>query len=324
MKKILAAAGCILLMLSGAAFSDDKFPNRLVDVIVPFPPGGATDNPARILGEGLSNKWKQPVVVNNRAGAGGGVGTGYVSRAAADGYTLLVTHPGLISMPESERLFGRTPPFSTTDFTPLALLVADPTVVVVRADSPWKTYADLVEAAKKKPDSITYASSGVYSALHLPIEMLSHAAGIKLTHVPYKGGGPAITAVMAGEVDATCGVPAALEQYIKRGVLRPLVVTGAKRLAALPNVPTAIELGYKDVEFYLWVGTFAHAKTPEPLVKKIRADIARVVKDDPNFSQRMVKIGAPLDYRDGPAFAEFLKEDTKRIKAAIQRIGKVD
>jgi tripartite-type tricarboxylate transporter receptor subunit TctC len=324
MKTMLKWAVCTLLMLAGAASAQEAFPTRAVDLVVPFPPGGAADNPARILGESLSNIWKQPVVINNRAGAGGGVGTGYVSRAAPDGYTLLATNPGLLSVPESERMFGRSAQFDRSNFVPLALLVADPTVLVVKADAPWKTYEEFVAAAKKNPDSITYASSGVYSALHLPIEMLSHGAGIKLRHVPYKGGGPAIMAVIAGEVAATAGVPAALAQHIKSGALRPLVSTGAKRHEGLPGVPTAIELGYKDVEFYLWIGTFAPAKTPDALVQKIRADIRRAVREESGFTQRMAKIGAPIDYRDGPAFVEFLNKDAERIKTAIQRIGKVE
>lgn len=324
MKQFMKYAACAVLLAAGTVSAQDAFPAKAVEITVPFPPGGAADSPARFLAEGLAKTWKQPVVINNRAGAGGGVGTGQARRATPDGHALLVTNPGLLSLPESERMFDRQPPFERADFTPLALLVADPTVIVVKADAPWKTFQDLVADAKKRPDAITYASSGVYSALHLPIEMVSHGAGVKLRHIPYKGGGPAITAVLSGEVAMTAGVPAALMQHIKSGKLRPLVNTGARRHPALPDVPTAIELGYKDVEFYLWIGLFTPAKTPDAVSRKIRTDVAQVVQDDPSFTQRMAGIGAIVDYRDAPAFNEFLDKDFVRIKAAIQRIGKVE
>jgi tripartite-type tricarboxylate transporter receptor subunit TctC len=246
-----------------------------------------------------------------------------VANAPADGYTLLATHPSIIAVPEAERMFGRVPPVDRSNFSPLALLVADPLVLVVKADSPWKTYEDFIADAKKRPDAIAYSSSGAYSAVHLPIEMLTHAAGIKLQHIPYSGGGPALTAVLGGVVAATAGAPAVLAPQIKAGELRALVTTGTKRHALLPDTPTAIELGYKDVEFYLWVGLFASNKTDEALVQSIRRDIGRALQE-PEYVQLMNKLGAPMDYRDGPGFTAFLNKDEERIKAAIKRIGKVD
>jgi tripartite-type tricarboxylate transporter receptor subunit TctC len=323
MKKMWTMAACAVLLAAGAAGAQD-FPSKAVDLTVPFPPGGATDAPARFLGEGLARAWKQPVVINNRAGAGGGVGAGYVKRAAPDGYTLLVTNPGLLSVPESERMFERPPPYERSDFQPLALVVSDPTVIVVKTEAPWKTFQDLVADAKQRPDAITYASSGVYGASHLPIEMVAYSAGVKLRHIPYKGGGPSITAVLSGEVAMTASVPAAMAPYIKAGTLRPLVQTGARRHPALPDVPTVTELGYKDAEFYLWMGVFAPAKTPEAVTRKIRADLAQVVQQDAAFAQRVSGAGGLIDYRDGPAFNEFLDKDFARIKAAVQRIGKVE
>jgi tripartite-type tricarboxylate transporter receptor subunit TctC len=323
MKKMWTMAACAVLLAAGAAGAQD-FPSKAVDLTVPFPPGGATDAPARFLGEGLARVWKQPVVINNRAGAGGGVGAGFVKRAAPDGYTLLVTNPGLLSVPESERMFDRPPPYERSDFQPLALVVSDPTVIVVKTEAPWKTFQDLVADAKQRPDAITYASSGVYGASHLPIEMVAYSAGVKLRHIPYKGGGPSITAVLSGEVAMTASVPAAMAPYIKAGTLRPLVQTGARRHPALPDVPTVTELGYKDAEFYLWMGVFAPAKTPEAVTRKIRADLAQVVQQDAAFAQRVSGAGGLIDYRDGPAFNEFLDKDFARIKAAVQRIGKVE
>jgi tripartite-type tricarboxylate transporter receptor subunit TctC len=299
------------------------YPSKTVSLVVPFPPGGAVDQAGRAISQALFKVWKQPVVISTKAGAGGAIGMSTVANAPADGYTLLATHPSIIAVPEAERMFDRNPPVDRSNFAPLGLLVADPLVLVVKADSPWKTYDEFIADAKRRPDMIAYSSSGAYSAVHLPIEMLTHAAGIKLRHIPYSGGGPALTAVLGGVVAATAGAPAVLAPQIKAGELRALVTTGTKRHALLPDTPTAIELGFKDVEFYLWVGLFASAKTDEALTRLIRRDIGRAVQE-PEFVQLMNKLGAPIDYRDGPAFTAFLDKDEERIKAAIKRIGKVD
>lgn len=316
---LIAALG----LLAGVAQAQSDFPTKPVSLIVPFPPGGVVDQTGRSIAQSLFKLWKQPVVIVTKAGAGGGVGMATAANSPPDGYTLLATHPSILSVPDAERVFGRTPTFDRSNFTPLALLVADPLVLVVKADAPWKTYEEFVADARKHPDTIAYSSSGAYSAVHLPIEMLTHAAGIKLRHIPYSGGGPALTAVLGGVVAATAGAPAVLAPQIKSGVLRALVNTGVKRHMLLPDVPTAIELGYKDVEFYLWVGLFAPVKTDDALVQTIRRDIGRATQE-PDFVQHMAKLGAPIDYRDGPAFAAFLNKDAERINAAIKRIGKVD
>lgn len=316
----LFAASCFV---TGVAHAQADFPSKPVNLIVPFPPGGAVDQAGRSIAQSLNKVWKQPVIIVTRPGAGGGVGMAAAATSVPDGYTLLATHPAILAVPEADRMFGRTPTSERSSFAPLALLVADPLVLVVKSDAPWKTYEEFIADARKNPDTIAYSSSGAYSAVHLPIEMLAHAAGVKLRHIAYSGGGPALTAVLGGHVAATAGAPAVLAPQIKSGVLRALVNTGAKRHALLPDVPTAIELGYKDVEFYLWVGLFAPVKTPDALVQTIRRDIGRAIVE-PEFVQNMAKLGAPIDYRDGPAFVEFLNKDAARISAAIKRIGKVD
>jgi tripartite-type tricarboxylate transporter receptor subunit TctC len=193
------------------------YPNKAVTLVVPFPPGGAVDQAGRAISQALFKVWKQPVVISTKAGAGGAIGMSTVANAPADGYTLLATHPSIIAVPEAERMFDRSPPVDRSNFAPLGLLVADPLVLVVKADSPWKTYEEFIADAKKRPDMIAYSSSGAYSAVHLPIEMLTHAAGIKLRHIPYSGGGPALTAVLGGVVAATAGAPAVLAPQIKAG-----------------------------------------------------------------------------------------------------------
>ena len=314
----------VIFLFSFSCFGQNTFPNKAVNLIVPFPPGGAADQPSRLISQALFNVWQQPAVVLTKPGAGGAIGAAFVANAAADGYTLLATNPSMIIVPEADRMFGRPTTFDISNFAPLALLVADPIVLVVKADSPWKTYKDLISDAKAKPGEITYGSSGAYSASHIPIEMLANAANVKLRHIPFAGGGPAILAVLGGHISTTASSPAAVVNQIKSGALRALVVTGNKRLASLPDVPTAIELGFKDAEFYLWIGLFAPAKTPPEIVQSIRQDLNKAINQDNGFIQNMQKLGATTDYRDGPAFNEFLTKDAERIKATMLKIGKVD
>ena len=314
----------LVSFISSPAFAQNSFPNKPINLIVPFPPGGAADQPSRLISQALFNVWQQPTVVLTKPGAGGAIGAAYVANSAPDGYTLLATNPSMIIVPEADKMFGRQATFDINNFAPFALLVADPIVLVVKSDSPWKTYKDFIADAKAKPGEITYGSSGAYSASHIPIEMLANAANIKLRHIPFAGGGPAILAVLGGHIATTASSPTAVVNQIKSGALRALVVTGNKRLASLPDVPTAIELGFKDAEFYLWIGLFAPNKTPENILQNIRADLQKAITQDNGFIQNMHKLGATTDYRDGPAFNEFLLKDAERIKSTMQKIGKVD
>lgn len=315
--------GLAMLAMANTPAPAQDFPTKPVTFIVPFPPGGLIDFTARPVASALERVWKQPMIVSNRPGASGGVGMIAGANARPDGYTLLFTHSSISTIPAADAIFGRPASFDKSQFMPLALIVADPLIVIVRADSPWKTFEDFVAAARQSPGTIAYSTSGAYGAIHVPMEMLAHAAGIKLKHVAYTGGGPMMTALLGGHVQVTLFSPAVVAPQIKSGEIRPLLSTGAKRIALLPDVRTVFELGYRNAEFYLWCGLFGPAKLPLPIADKIRAGVAQAVRD-PEFLKHMQNAGLPVEYLDGPDFRKFWMADAERIEAAIKRIGKVE
>ncbi|MFL6714127.1 MAG: tripartite tricarboxylate transporter substrate binding protein, partial [Sulfurifustis sp.] len=224
--------------------------------------------------------------------------------------------------PEADRVAGRTPAFELKQLIPIALVSADPTVFMVRADSRYKTMKDVIDDAKKRPNDITYASSGNYGTYHVATEMFAHAAGIKMRHIPYNGGGPALTGLLSGQVDLGMYGPSVAIAQVKAGKLRPLATLGGKRLESLPDVPTLKELGY-DVEYYIWSGLFAPAGTPDGIVSTLRDAMRQVVKD-PEFKAGMAKLETPIAYMDAPEFRKFFDQDAQRLTAVVRRIGKID
>ncbi len=316
-------------LLASAAFlpfgvpvqAQESYPSRPITMIVPFPPGGVADITGRPLAHVMSRVLKQSVIVQNKGGAGGSVGTAQAARSAPDGYTLLMALSSISVLPVADVLQGRAPAYELNQFTPIALVSADPTVLVVREDGPFKTVKDLVDAAKAKPGTINYGSSGVYGTLHVAMEIFATAADIKLFHIPYQGGGPAVAALLGGQIDALASGPSAAMAQIKAGKMRALAVWGDKRLASLPNVPSMKELGY-DATFYIWSGLFAPAATPAPIVAILR-DAVRRSTEDPEFKDAMAKVETPIAYLDAPEFKVFLDKDAARLKVAVERIGKV-
>lgn len=309
-------------LFSGPALAADPYPVRPIQVIVPFPPGGVADLVGRPFATAMEKQLKQPVVIVNKTGAGGAVGMQAAAVSKPDGYTLMVALSSISVMPEVDTMFGRPPVYKLNDFAPIALLSSDPTVLVVSSKSPWKTVADFVADAKKRPGEIKYSSSGVYGTMHVAMEMFAHAAGIKLRHIPTGGGGPALTALLGGHVDALAGGPNVSVAQIKAGAVRVLAGWGDKRLAALPDVPTFMELGYKDVEFYIWSGFFAPAATPEPIIKTLREATAKAVQSA-EFKSAMEKMQTPISYLDAPDFKKFWDKDADRLIKSVRNIGKV-
>jgi tripartite-type tricarboxylate transporter receptor subunit TctC len=311
-----------LLLVSNLALAQEGYPARPINMIVPFPPGGVADIVGRPLAAIMEKSLKHPVVVVNRTGAGGALGMREVAKAAPDGYTILMGLSSISIFPVSERVNGKQPAYELKDFAPIALVTADPTVLVVRADSPYKNVKDFVEAAKASPGKINYSSSGVYGTLHVAMEIFANAAGIKLFHVPYGGGGPAVTALLGNQVQASAQGPAAVIGQIRAGKMRALAGWGGERLKLLPELPTFKELGY-DAEFYIWSGVFAPAATPAPVVSKLR-EAVKAAATSADFRNAMEKVSTPVSYLDAPEFAKYWERDARRLEAAVEKIGKVE
>jgi len=310
-----------ILLLSTACLAQD-YPTKPITMVVPFPPGGVAEIVGRPLASVMEKSLKQPVILINRPGAGGAVGMGSVAKGPTDGYTILMGLSSISIFPVADRVNGKTPAYELKDFAPIALITADPTVLVVRTDGPYKTLKDFVAAAKANPGKINYSSSGVYGTLHVAMEIFADSAGIKLFHVPYQGGGPAVTALLGGQVEALASGPAAAISQIRGGKMRALASWSTERLALLPEIPTFKELGY-DAEFYIWTGVFVSAARPAPIQARLRAAVRAAATSD-EFKSAMEKVQTPVAYLDAPEFQKYWDRDAARLKVAVEKIGKVE
>lgn len=317
----LPAIACTTGLAATDALAQAAWPSRSITMIVPFPPGGQADLAARPVANALNTLLGQPVVVENKGGAGGAIGNGQAAKAAPDGYTLLMTLSSVAVLPEAARISGRTSSYEMSQLQPLARVLADPTVLVVPASAPWKSVADLVADAKANPGKITYGSSGLYGTLHVSMAMFTTAAGIDMLHVPYQGGGPALTALVGGQVQALASAPGPLKPFQDK--LRVLACFGAKRADAYPDVPTFQELGYKDVEFYIWAGLFLPVGVPKPVQEKLGAAVKAAVQS-PDVVRILENAGSPPAYQDEAQFTAFVAADSARLVKAVQAIGKVE
>jgi tripartite-type tricarboxylate transporter receptor subunit TctC len=305
------------------ARAQEPYPSRPITIVAPFPPGGVADLTARPVAAAMEKVLRQPVGVVNKTGAAGAVGMQFVATSKPDGYTLLLALSSISIIPEADKLFGRQPAYTVDQLTPIALISADPTILVVRSESPWKTAAEFIEDARRRPGQISFSSSGIYGTLHMAMELLSHAAGIKLRHVPYAGAGPALTALLGGHVDALASGPAVVLPHIKAGKLRALAGWGDKRVAALPDVPTFKELGYSEAEFYIWAGLFAPRGTPEPVLARLRESVRAAVAE-PEFKAAMDKLETPIAFKQGEEFQRFFDADARRLAEGVRKVGRVE
>ena len=304
------------------AVSAQAYPGRPVTMVVPFTPGGVSDVTARPLAVAMAANLGQNIVIENKGGAGGAIGMAATAKARADGYTLLMALPSIITIPISDRISGRAATFQMNQFRPVARLTADPTVLAVRADSPWNTLNDFVREVRQKPGKVSYSSSGIYGTTHVAMEILAHAAGLQMIHVPFSGGGQQVTALLAGQVDATMQTPGAIAAHLASGKLKVLGSLSAERLASMPNVPTARELGY-DGEFYLWTGVFVPASTPDSVMSRLRTSI-KEASTHATFTAAMAAQKTPIQYLDSDDFARFLVKDTQRFEGVLTKMGKIE
>jgi len=305
----------VAAVVSQMAFAD--YPERSIRLVVPFATGGTSEIIARSVASSLTTSLGQSVYVENKPGGAGNIAMDEVKRAKPDGYTLMLGHVGTLAV--NPALFGKKLPYDpNTDFAPVTLIAKVPNVIAVSEKSPNKTLADFVADAKKNPGKINYGSAGNGSAGHLAMEYFSAEAGIDLVHVPYKGSGPMLTDLIAGQIQATFnGLPSLIGQ-IKGNTLRPLAVGSAERSKTLPNVPTISESGYKGFETSQWYGIIVPAGTPQPIIDRLQKDIAKGLKSKED-SKRMLEDGAVL-VGDTPAqFGAFIKSEQARWAKVVEK-----
>jgi tripartite-type tricarboxylate transporter receptor subunit TctC len=299
------------LTLAAGVAGAQGFPNHAVKILVPQTPGGASDALARIVGQKLSEKWHQPVVVDNRPGAGGNVGMEMVATAPADGYTLLMSYVGTQAI--NGALYKKLPFDPAKDFAPVATIATLPFVMVVKNDAPYKTVQEVVAAAHRS--QLTFGSAGNGSVNHLLGEMFNTAAGVKLVHVPYRGAAPAMQDLMAGHINLVFTSLPSVAGSIKTGAVRAIAVTSAKRAASFPNIPTIAEAGYPEFDVNPWFGLFAPTKVPADVIRKINADVSEVVKSKEVVDKLAAEGAEP--YLTTP------QEFTAVLKADVDKWGKV-
>jgi tripartite-type tricarboxylate transporter receptor subunit TctC len=312
---LLFSALMTLGALSAHAQSAVPYPSRPVTVVVPFPPGGGTDVGARLVAQKLSLKWGQPVIVENRGGAAGRVGAELVAKAKPDGYTLLVGNVGTQSV--NPALYKKMPYDPDKAFAPIGMIAELPLVMLVTPSLPWKSVKDVVEAAKKDPGKITFASSGAGGAPHLAGEIFQQASGTKMLHVAYKGGGPAALDLMAGHVNIYFGTVLESVGHVKSGKLKGLGVTSATRSPALQELPTIAESGFAGFDTGSWIGMLAPAGTPASIINKISADLREVLAL-PDTKNTLITQGATPWPMTPEQFAQRIKSDQARYGRIIK------
>jgi tripartite-type tricarboxylate transporter receptor subunit TctC len=310
-RHLLAAPA--LLALPGIARAQTQWPDRPVRVIVPWAPGGSTDAMARLLQQRLSERIGQAIVIENRGGASGSIGAGQAALAAPDGYTWLLAfdtqgvNPGLMRLP-----------FDTVgDFAPVTLIARGPMFLVTHRDKPFRTIQDWLAAVRRDPEKITYATSGSGTLAHLAMTLLATQGGFKVTHVPYRGGGPATTAMLGGEIDSYMTNAVVVMPHIRAGTLRPLAVTSAERWPGLPDVPTFAQAGLAGAESYTWWAFFGRTGTPAPILDRMGEALRATIRE-PAIATRIEELGANVVASSGPELATFLRGEIDKWTQVIR------
>lgn len=311
----LALALALALTMAAPVRAQSDYPTKTVTIVVPFPPGGGTDTGARVIAQKLSERWKQPVIVENKPGAAGIVGADYVARAAPDGYTLLMGNIGTQSINPS--LYKKLPYKPDTAFAPVTLVAELPLVLLVNPSVPAKTPKELIALAKSKPGELNYSTSGSGGSMHLAAVLFENASGTQMMHVPYKGGGPALQDLIGGHVNVSFATILESSSHVRSGKLRALAVTSEKRSPALPDVPTLAESGLPGFNSASWIGLLAPAKTPQPVVEKIAADV-KAVLTDPEVNKRLLEQGATPMAMTPAQFKTLIDTDRERYAKIIK------
>lgn len=304
---LLACLPCLAAAADGAA--DDAYPNKAVRIVVPFAPGGSTDVVARIVAERLAQQFKQPFLVDNRAGASGNIGAELVAKAPADGYTLLMGATGVLSI--NDHLYSRMNYDVARDFVPVSYVTQNANILVVSPSLPATTVPELVALAKSKPGTLSFASSGPGSSTHLSGELFKAMSGVDILHVPYKGSSAALTDLLGGQVTMLFDNAPSSIGFVQQGKLRALAVTSRKRLPGLPNVPTVDEAGFKGYESLSWCGIVAPAGTPRAIVLKLNRAIDRILATD-EVREKLVQLGVEPVGGPPEAFARLIQSEHEK------------
>jgi tripartite-type tricarboxylate transporter receptor subunit TctC len=315
---LAAAAACIVGGITLPAAAQDSYPNKPIRLVVPFTPGGVTDTSGRVVAEFLSKRLGQQVIVDNKPGASGNIGTALVKGAPADGYTLVLAFDG--TMVINPHVFAKVPFDTLADFTPIGKIGDAVLILVANPDAPVKTVADVIAVSKTRPGGLAYGTSGTGGTPHIAGELLKIRTGANLVHVPYKGGGQAMTDVLGGQIPLVYTAVAGAHGHVKNGKLRALAVSSAQRTSALPDVPTFVESGVPDFVVNSWVGILAPAGLPAPIAQRLNTELNAVLRD-PEAREKLRTLGIEASPGTAAQFRDEMGRDLKRYEAVVKAAG---